>query len=207
MGRTTIRCCTTATTTNMKSIVMILCLGLASANPQGFGGLGISGQGSAQGFGLGQNFNFQQSFAIQEGFCGEIGVGGMQGQGCRANQQTQGCPAPNINKWATVCPGNLKRFCFGQGLENPCAVYVFPQSVQCMARAAQRASTGGDSFRVRVDYDGTAYITDTFGTALEDVEIVETGFGLQAQQAAATKQFKYESLLKHTETWCGGNRR
>jgi len=62
----------------MKFIVSILCLGVASASPQGFGGLGISGQQ-----------NFQQNFNIQQGFCGEPGFGGMQGAGCRAGQERQ----------------------------------------------------------------------------------------------------------------------
>jgi len=175
---------------------------VASAVPQGFGGLGISGQQG--GFGA---QSFQQNFNVQSGFCGEPGFGGMQGPGCRPGQERQGCPAPNINRWATVCPGTLQKTCFGQGLDNPCAVYIFPQSVQCMARAAQQASTGGDSFRVRVDLDGTAYITDTFGTPVEDIEVVETGFTLAAQQQAAQKQFKLENLVNYAESFCGGNQR
>jgi len=210
MGRTTIRYCnaaTTTTTTTMKSIVMILCLGVAAANPQGFGGLGIGGVGGQQGALGGLGGFSQQSFNVQQGFCGEPGFGGMQGPGCRVGQETQGCPKPNINNWDTVCPGGLKQTCFGRGLNNPCAYYILPQSVQCMARAAQQASTGGDQFRVRVDFDGTAYITDTFGTALEDVEVPETGFGIAAQQANQAKAFKYEGLLKHTENFCQVQRR
>jgi len=197
MGRTTIRYCNAATTTTtMKFIVSILCLGVASASPQGFGGLGISGQQ-----------NFQQNFNIQQGFCGEPGFGGMQGAGCRAGQERQGCPAPNINRWATVCPGPLQKTCFGRGLDNPCAFYIFPQTVQCMARAAQQASTGGDSFRVRVDFDGHAFITDTFGTPVEDIEIFETGFTLAAQQQAQAKQLKLESLVNFSENFCGLQKR
>jgi len=180
----------------MNSIVMILCLGVAAAKPQGFGGIGITGQQS-----------FQQSFNVQQGFCGEPGFGGMQGPGCRAGQERQGCPAPNINRWAQVCPGPLQQTCFGQGLDNPCAMYIFPQTVQCLARAAMQASTGGDSFRVRVDLDGTAYITDTFGSPLEDIEVVQSGFTLAAQQQSAAKQFKYENLISYTENFCGGQKR
>jgi len=180
---------------------MILCLGLASAKPQGFGGLGISGQ---QSFG-GQSF--QQNFNVQQGFCGEPGFGGMQGPGCRPGQERQGCPAPNINQWATVCPGTLQQYCFGQGLNNPCAGYVFPQTVQCMARAAQRASTLTEKFRVRVDLDGTAYITNEFGTPIEDIEVIETGFTLQAQHQTALRQLKLDSLVEQSETFCGAQKR
>merc|ERR1712121_315258 len=177
MGRTTIGYCSaaTTTTTTMKSIVMILCLGLAAANPQGFGGLGIGGTSPQQGAlggvsvgGFGGGFG-QQSFLLSRGLCGEPGLGGMQGQGCTADNQKRGCPAPNVNRWETVCPGGLKQTCFGRGLNNPCAIYILPQSVQCLARAAMQASTAEDQFRVRVDFDGQAYITDTFGTAIEDV--------------------------------------
>jgi len=211
MGRTTIRNCNavTTTTTTMKSIVMILCLGVAAASPQGFGGIGIGGAqpGGALG-GFGGGFS-QQSFNIQQGLCGEPGFGGMQGPGCTAGQERKGCPKPNINNWDTVCPQQMgiKQTCFGRGLNNPCATYILPQSVQCLARAAQQASTGGDQFRVRVDFDGTAYITDTFGTALEDIEVPETGFGLAAQQAHQAKVFKYEGLLAHGENFCLLNRR
>jgi len=218
MGRTTIRYCsaaTTTTTTTMKSIVMILCLGVAAANPQGFGGLGIGGtspqQAALGGVGVGGPSGFgafsQQNFLLQQGACGEPGLGGMQGPGCTADQQTRGCPAPNVNRWETVCPGGLKRTCFGRGLNNPCAGYILPQSVQCLARAAQQASTAEDQFRVRVDFDGQAYITDTFGTAIEDIEIPETGFGIAAQQANQAKAFKYEGLVKHGENFCLLSRR
>ncbi|CAL4124327.1 unnamed protein product [Meganyctiphanes norvegica] len=109
---------------------------------------------------------------------------------------------PNVitNNHATTC-GQWQRACYGQGLNTVNAFPVIPFFVQCQAAAAAR-----NNFLIRIDFDGTVTPTNSFGQAVEDIEVQANCFTIQCQQEAFTNQLKIERFLQEVE-FCGGNRR